>query len=89
MNEVSLLLHVVRDEDLGHQDLLSGLLLFFHLSLAATVHSLLGADVKSLALIFIVSLPLLEQGFLGDPIGKVSSITSDATYSKFSIILYV
>ena len=62
---IPLLLHVVGDEYLRHEDLLAGLLLLFDLSLAATVHSLLGADIQPLSLILIVSLALLKQGFLG------------------------
>ena len=67
-DEVPLLLHVVRDKYLRHLDLASSLLFFFHLSLSATVHPLLGTDVQSLALVLIVSLPLLKKSLLADSI---------------------
>ena len=65
MDEVSLLFHIVRDEDLGHENFRSSLFLLLHLSLTAAVHSLSGADIKSLSLILVISLSLLEKSFLG------------------------
>ena len=66
MHEVPLLLHVVADEHLGHQDLSAGLLFFLHLSLPSAIHPLLGANIQPLSLVFIVALSFLEEGFLGD-----------------------
>ena len=62
---VSLLLHVVGNEDLRHQDFLAGFLFFLHFPLTTAVHSLLGTDVQSFSLIFIVSLTLFQESLLG------------------------
>ena len=64
LDKVSLLLHVVGDEYLGHEDLLSGLFLLLCLSLATSVHSLLGSHVQSLSLVLVIALSLLEEGLL-------------------------
>ena len=64
LDKVPLLLIVVGDKNLGHQNLLSSLLLLLHLSLSAAVHQLFGPHVEALPLVLVVTLSLLQERLL-------------------------
>ena len=64
LDKVPLLLIVVGDKNLGHQNLLSSLLLLLHLSLSSSFHPLFSPYIKALPLILIIALALLQKCLL-------------------------
>ena len=62
---VSLLLHVVRNKNLWHEDIGSSLFLLHHFLLSALFKFCLGANIYSSPLVHVISLPLFEKSLLG------------------------